>query len=168
MMPRVHAAEALERDDTDYEGDSISDDVPDATDTSDGEGDTEAYSTESESDAFDVIEEIVGRAYASEGGTAHLGARRPRTLMHAYTPQAWHNLLHSGKKISEATAKMSDARFEINGKIKLGSDLNDNDLALLEHARASCDVCKQAKLTAPHARTTKSVHNTTAGRGRTF
>ena len=63
---------------------------------------------------------------------------------------------------------MSDARFEINGKIKLGSDLNDNDLALLEHARASCDVCKQAKLTAPHARTTKSVHNTTADRGRTF
>ena len=101
----------------------------------------------------------MSRGYATEGGKASEGARRPRTLMPVHTPESWHNLLHSGKEISEATAKLGDARFEINGRIKLGSQLNEKDLAVLEHARASCDVCKQSKMYAPHARAKKAAHN---------
>jgi hypothetical protein len=165
---RVYATEAFARDDSDDSAGSLSDDVPDATDTSDTESDADEFETtdcsESEGEAFAAITDIVTRAYATEGGKA----RKPRTLMPVHTPESWHNLLHSGKTISEMTAKTSDARFDINGKIKIGSDLTDKDLAVLEHAHASCDVCKQAKMRAPHARTKKTAHNTDSTRGRPF
>ena len=155
---QAYAAEALVRDDTD-DSESMSDDVPDS----------DASSDESESaDLFDAILDVVSHAYATEGGMAHGSARKPRTLMPVHTPESWHNLLHSGKTISEMTAKTSDARFDINGKIKIGSDLSDKDLAVLEHAHASCDVCKQAKMRAPPARTKKTAHNTDSTRSRPF
>ena len=142
---QAYAAEALLRDDTD-DSESMSDDVPDS----------DASSDESESaDLFDAITDVVGQAYATEGGMAHGSARKPRTLMPVHTPASWHNLLHAGKRASDETARTSDARFEIDGKVKLGTELNDKDLDALERARKECDVCKQSKMRASHARAKK-------------
>ena len=81
--------------------------------------------------------------------------QRSRTTSVVHTPASWHNLMHASKLLSEATAKQSKARFNINGKTKLGTELNAADLAALEGARADCKACKQTKLTAPSASRSK-------------
>ena len=83
--------------------------------------------------------------------------KRPRAAQVIHTPESWHNLMHSGRLLSEATAKSSSARFEINGRVKDGCDLNASDLAALEGARMSCPVCKQTKTVAPAARRARKV-----------
>ena len=74
-----------------------------------------------------------------------------RTKLVVHTPASWHNLMHAGKVLSEATGKQSKAKFKVNGKVKLGTELNTSDLAALEAARASCLACKQTKMAAPRA-----------------
>ena len=59
--------------------------------------------------------------------------------------------MHAGKVLSEAPARQSKAKFKVNGKIKLGTELNASDLAALEAARASCLACKHTKMAAPRA-----------------
>ena len=71
--------------------------------------------------------------------------------------------MHISRTISEASVKMSDVRFNLGGKVKLGSELAASDFELLEQARAECDVCAQTKLKAPAARKGSVAHNTTAG-----
>jgi hypothetical protein len=78
--------------------------------------------------------------------------QRSRAKPVVYPPESWHNLMHAGKVLSDGTAKTSSARFKINGKTKLGTELNASDLAALEGARLSCNVCKQTKTTAAAAR----------------
>ena len=85
-------------------------------------------------------------------------ARRSRTKQVVHTPQSWHNLMHAGRVLSEATAKSSTALFEINGKVKRGHELSSSDLAALEGARLSCKVCKETKTTAPAARRAGNAH----------
>ena len=68
-----------------------------------------------------------------------------------HTPKSWHEMLHAGQKLSEATAKASNARFKINGKVKKGFELNTSDLAALEGARLDCSICKQTKAKATAA-----------------
>ena len=85
-------------------------------------------------------------------------ARRSRTKQVVHTPQSWHNLMHAGRVLSEATAKTSNALFEINGKVKRGHELSSSDLAALEGARLSCKVCKETKTTAPAARRAGNAH----------
>ena len=84
-----------------------------------------------------MVTQSVGGAYMTE-------KQRPRAKAVVHTPESWQNLMHAGKVLSEATAKTSPARFKLNGKVKLGTELNDSDLAALEGARLSCDVCKHA------------------------
>ena len=83
--------------------------------------------------------------------------KRARVIQVVHTPQSWHNLMHSGRVLSEASAKTSNARFDVNGRIKEGKDLNASDLAALDGARLSCKVCKETKTVAPAARRAKSV-----------
>ena len=44
-----------------------------------------------------------------------------------HTPQSWHALLHTGRKLVWATAKSSDVLFDIGGKVKVGHDLTSED-----------------------------------------
>ena len=76
-----------------------------------------------------------------KSGKTGPGNVRARSVVHS--PASWHNLMHAGKVLSEATARQSKARFKVNGKVKLGTELNASDLAALEAARASCLACKQ-------------------------
>ena len=74
-----------------------------------------------------------------------------RTKSVVHTPTSWHNLMHAGHVLSEAMAKQSKAKFKINGKVKIGTELNASDLAALRAARSSCLACKQTKMAAPRA-----------------
>lgn len=100
------------------------------------------WETEEEEDAA-CMAAIAGRA---------LKTHRPRAKTVVHTPASWHNLMHAGKVLSEASAKTSTARFEVNGKVKFGHELNSSDLAALEGARLACHVCKQTKTTAAAAK----------------
>jgi hypothetical protein len=75
-----------------------------------------------------------------------------RTRIPVHTPESWHCLMHCGRLLSETTAVGSDAKFNIGGKVKLGKDLNSDDLEKLELARKACTVCKQTRIKAPAAR----------------
>ena len=97
------------------------------------------------------------------GGDLKEGAKaRARVRPVVHTPESWHNLIHAGRLLSEASAKASDARFDINGKVKNGSDLTPADLAALDGARLACKVCKQTKLDAPSARRKKVMFTPTS------
>ena len=57
--------------------------------------------------------------------------------------------------MSWATAKSSDALFDIDGKVKVGRDLTSKDREKLDKAAAACRTCKQTKLPAPAARSSR-------------
>ena len=149
-----------------FQADSDSEDVPpplgyDSEDVPPSLGYAYGYDSNSESEdeglAFalvnDYIENKAAKAVGDETFKLKDGkgaVSRTRPVVH--TPESWHALMHCGRLLSEATAVGSDAKFNIGGKIKLGKDLNVDDLEKLEIARKACTVCKQTKLKAPAAR----------------
>ena len=122
-------------------------DMPGLEETSSDESDgynSDEWATEDKSELYD---EIAKFAYEAE-------ARKPRarTRRVVHTPQSWHMLLHTGRKLPLATAKSSDVLFDISGKVKVGHDLTSEDRKEFDKAASSCRICQQTKLTAPAAR----------------
>ena len=69
-----------------------------------------------------------------------------------HTPQSWHTLLlHTGHRLTWATAKSLDVLFNISGKVKVRHDLTSEDCKEFNKAAALCHVCQQMKLTVPAA-----------------
>ena len=126
-------------------------DTSDDTDESPSESETDTDEWETEDEDARCMANVAGDIERMKG-------KRPRAKAVIHTPDSWHNLVHAGQVLSEASAKNSSARFEVNGKVKLGHELSSSDLAELEAARARCNVCKQTKLTAPAARRAGRAH----------
>ena len=118
-------------------------DMPELKETSSDESegyDSDEWATEDESELYDEIAKFVYEAEARKP--------RARTQCVVHTPQSWHTLLHTGCKLTWATAKSSDALFDVGGKVKVGHDLTSEDHKEFDKAAASCCVCQQTKLTA--------------------
>ena len=123
--------------------------MPGLEDTSSDDSDSDEWEAADEGDAMcmaSIADDIFGGAKTGP-------SVRTKSVVH--TPASWHNLMHAGRVLSEATAKQSKAKFKINGKVKIGTELNASDLAALEAARSSCLACKQTKMAAPRATRTK-------------
>ena len=140
------AVVAFETDTDDGEGSETDGEMPRLEDTSgEGSDSKDEWETADDDDAAcmaSIADEIFGGA--KKGPSV-----RTKSVVH--TPTSWHNLMHAGRVLSEATTKQSKARFKINGKIKVGTELNASDLAALEAARSSCRACKHTKMAAPRA-----------------
>ena len=144
------AAVAFETGMDDGEDSETDGEMPGLEDTS-----SEVSDSDDEWQAADEGDAACMASIADEifGGTKTGPSVRTKSVVH--TPASWHNLMHAGCVLSEATAKQSKAKFKINGKVKIGTELNASDLAALEAARSSCLACKQTKMAAPHATRTK-------------
>ena len=140
------AAVAFETDTDDGEDSETDGKMPRLVDTSSEGSDSEGeWETADDGDAAcmaSIADEIFGGAKKGPG---------VRTKSVVHTPTSWHNLMHAGCVLSEATAKQSKAKFKINGKVKIGTELNASDLTTLKAARSSCLACKQTKMAAPRA-----------------
>ena len=134
-------AVAFEASADDDEGSETDGEMPGLEDTS---------SDDSDSDEWEAADEGNEMCMASIADDILGGAKTGPSVR-----TKWHNLMHAGRVLSEATAKQSKAKFKINGKVKIGTEFNASDLAALEAARSSCLACKQIKMAAARATRTK-------------
>ena len=125
-------------------------DMPGLEESSSDESDDDTSDEWATDDELNLYDNVARFAFEAEARKA-----RARTRRVVHTPQSWHALLHAGRKLSWATAKSSDALFDINGKVKVGRDLTSKDREELDKAAAACRTCKQTKLPAPAARSSR-------------